>query len=113
MPEGLPRYFLGKATTLGRKRMRTAAVVVAASAVTVLTVLGCAQPAKFEKAGVSAEVRKTDIRECVKAVRNKYPPPLPGAGYGVEAGIAQGLVEGDRIRGCRLRLYDECMTKRG
>jgi len=91
--------------------MATTAVV--ATAAFILVLQACAQPSRFEKVGVPDEVRVADVRECRKSVRNKYPPPLPGAGYGVEAGIAQGLVEADRIGGYRRRLYEECMTNRG
>ena len=91
----------------------TAAVATAAF---ILALQGCAQPSRFEKAGISEEMRKTDVRECRKSVRKAYPPPNPALGtpsYGIEAGIAQGLVDADRIGGYRRRLYEECMTKRG
>jgi hypothetical protein len=94
--------------------MRMATMAAVAAAALVLALLGCAQPSKFEKAGVAEEARKADARACYKSE-----PVSSGescarhAELWHEAGIAQGIVDADRIGGYRRRLYDECMIKRG
>ncbi|HEY1245030.1 MAG TPA: hypothetical protein VGF29_09380 [Hyphomicrobiaceae bacterium] len=90
--------------------------LLAVFATSIALLLACAQQAgKHMKPGVSEETRKADVLDCAKSTMNLYPPEQPGGGtaYGVEAGIAKGIVDGDRIGGYRKRKYNECMAKRG